>query len=105
MQLQFPFFHQQGLSSEPPRRRPEAPREAIAFVRVPRARRYILRVQPDGTLRVTVPRGGSRREAQEFVDRQRRWIERERQRVSAQHGPREWRDGGGLLARGVQVGI
>ena len=39
------------------------------------------RVQPDGTLRCTVPRGGSRREAEEFVARQRRWIERERKRV------------------------
>jgi predicted metal-dependent hydrolase len=99
MQLQFPF--------EPSHKPIGGARthDAIAFVRVPRARRYILRVQPDGTLRVTVPRGGSKREAQDFVDRQRRWIERERQRVRAQHGPREWRDGSELLLRGMRVRI
>ena len=74
-------------------------------MRVPRARRYILRVQPDGTLRCTVPRGGSRREAEEFVARQRRWIERERKRVKAHHGPREWRDGSALPLRGAPVRI
>src|SRR5262245_32459819 len=107
MQLQFPFFRQPEAEVDPPRRHPDAGRtqEPIAFVRVPRARRYILRVQPDGTLRVTVPRGGSRREAQEFVDRQRRWIDRERQRVRAQHGPREWRDGTEVLLRGRAVRI
>ena len=107
MQLQFPFFRQQEHEVERSRGRQEGTRahEAIAFVRVPRARRYILRVQPDGTLRVTVPRGGSRREAQEFVDRQGRWIERERQRIRSQHGTREWRDGTEILLRGAAVRI
>ena len=107
MQLQFPFFRQPEAEIEPSRRHADGnhAHEAIAFVRVPRARRYILRVQPDGTLRVTVPRGGSRREAEEFVARQRRWIERERKRVKAHHGPREWRDGSELLLRGAPVRI
>ena len=107
MQLQFPFFRQPEAEVEPPRRSSDGGgvQDPISFVRVPRARRYILRVQPDGSLRVTVPRGGSRREAQEFVERQRRWIERERQRVRAQHGPREWREGTELLLRGTAVRI
>jgi predicted metal-dependent hydrolase len=107
MQLQFPFFRQPDGGLEPSRQNADGARthEAIAFVRVPRARRYILRVQPDGTLRVTVPRGGSRREAQEFVDRQRRWIDRERQRVRVQHGPREWHEGSELLLRGTAVRV
>jgi predicted metal-dependent hydrolase len=50
-------------------------------VRHPRARRYVIRVQPDGTVRVTVPRGGSKRQAQDFADEQRPWIERQRRRV------------------------
>src|SRR5438045_1931827 len=66
---------------------------AIEFVRTPRARRYILRIRPDGSLRVTVPRWGSKREARDFVARQERWIARERQRVLQEHGSREWRDG------------
>jgi predicted metal-dependent hydrolase len=82
--------------------RPDNP---IEFVRVNRARRYILRVCPDGTLRVTVPRGGSRREAQQFVEKQRRWIERERQRVRNESGPRMWRDGSEILLRGCLVRI
>ena len=49
------------------------PRGAI-FIRHRRARRYILRVLDDGTLRVTLPRGGSKREAQAFVDRSAPWI-------------------------------
>jgi hypothetical protein len=49
-----------------------------------RARRYILRVRPDGILRVTIPRGGSRAEARAFVVSQAGWIEAERARVREQ---------------------
>src|SRR5437763_15983619 len=54
------------------------------FVRHPRARHYIVRVRDDGTVRVTIPRGGSRREARKFADRQHGWIENERRRVEAE---------------------
>jgi predicted metal-dependent hydrolase len=47
------------------------------------ARRYVMRVRPDGDLRVTVPRGGSRREAEAFVERHRAWAERQRSRLIA----------------------
>jgi predicted metal-dependent hydrolase len=49
-----------------------------------RARRYILRVRPDGTLRVTIPRGGSRREAIAFLGRHLAWVTKERERVREQ---------------------
>ena len=52
------------------------------FARHPRARRYIIHVQDDGSLRVTVPRWGSRREATEFVERERSWIEKQRERLA-----------------------
>jgi predicted metal-dependent hydrolase len=77
----------------------------IEFVRVRRARRYILRIRPDGTLRVTVPRGGSRREAEQFVRKHQRWIRRERDRVRVEHAPREWADGSEILLRGEPVRI
>jgi predicted metal-dependent hydrolase len=48
------------------------------FIRHPRARRYVLRVRPDGSLRVTLPRWGSRRHAELFVEQQRSWIERQK---------------------------
>jgi predicted metal-dependent hydrolase len=77
----------------------------IEFVRVRRARRYILRVRPDGTLRVTVPRGGSRREAEQFVHKHQRWIRRERDRVRTEHAPAHWTDGSEILLRGALVRI
>ena len=57
--------------------------EAVQFVRHPRARRYVIRVRDDGTVRVTIPRGGSKREAEDFARRQQHWIEKERARVAA----------------------
>ncbi len=61
---------------------------ALVFVRHPRARRYILRVADDGTVRVTIPRRGSRREAFAFAERERRWIEDERRRVEEERSRR-----------------
>jgi predicted metal-dependent hydrolase len=78
-----------------------APEPAVEFVRVRRARRYILRVRPDGTLRITVPRGGSRAEGERFAARHRQWIERERQRVRVEHAPALWDHGTTILFRGV----
>jgi predicted metal-dependent hydrolase len=107
VQLHLPF-----ASVPEPKPIPELQRQPIPqpfsvsevhFVRVRRARRYILRVQPDGSLRVTVPRGGSRREAEAFVRENRRWIEGERRRVSVQHAPPEWSDGTEIMFRGHLV--
>ncbi|MSO46348.1 MAG: M48 family peptidase [Acidobacteria bacterium] len=46
-----------------------------------RARRYLLRVDGDGRVRVTIPRGGSRREAAAFGLRHLDWIARQRARI------------------------
>jgi predicted metal-dependent hydrolase len=54
----------------------------LEFVRHKRARRYVLRIAEDGHVRVTIPRGGSRREAEAFAARNREWIERQRARLS-----------------------
>jgi predicted metal-dependent hydrolase len=59
----------------------------LEFVRHPRARRYVIRVRPDGTVRVTVPRWGSKREAEVFALQQRNWIERQRRRVAEREQP------------------
>jgi predicted metal-dependent hydrolase len=55
------------------------------FVRHRWARRYILRVLDDGTLRVTLPRWGSKREALAFVEQSQPWVDR--QRASRPVGP------------------
>jgi len=54
--------------------RPPNPEPPFVFARHPRARRYVIRVADDGTIRVTIPRWGSKREATAFVERERRWI-------------------------------
>ena len=53
----------------------------LLMVRNPRARRYLLRLGPDGTARVTIPRGGSAQVARQFVERHAAWLEREWQRL------------------------
>ncbi|HTM04971.1 MAG TPA: SprT family zinc-dependent metalloprotease [Vicinamibacterales bacterium] len=63
---------------------PAAPGSSLApvyFVRHRRARRYLLRVEPDGRLRVTIPRGGSKREAEAFAARNREWVSAQRANV------------------------
>jgi hypothetical protein len=53
------------------------------FVRHRRARRYLLRVDDDGRVRITIPRGGSRRGADAFLHRHTGWIARQRTRLEA----------------------
>jgi predicted metal-dependent hydrolase len=57
------------------------------FVRHRRARRYILRVDPDGRVRVTIPRGGSRRDAEAFADRNSQWVHGQLSRLRAAPPP------------------
>jgi predicted metal-dependent hydrolase len=90
VQLDLPFLR----ASE------SAPQPDVHFVRVKRARKYILRVRPDGSLRVTVPRGGSRREAEAFLERHRAWVAAERLRVAERHAPVQWRVGDAILLHG-----
>jgi predicted metal-dependent hydrolase len=92
VQLELPF-----LRSPPP------PELKLLFVRVRRARKYILRVRSDGTVRVTIPRGGSRQEAERFVSTHRQWVEQEHLRVAAQHAPLEWHAGDTITLRGEPV--
>jgi predicted metal-dependent hydrolase len=53
----------------------------VEFIRHPRARRYVVRVRPDGSVRVTMPRWGSRRDAEAFAREQRHWIDKQLLRV------------------------
>jgi hypothetical protein len=54
---------------------------SFVFVRHPRARRYLIRVADDGTVRVTIPRWGSKREAAAFAETERAWIEKQQRRA------------------------
>jgi hypothetical protein len=59
----------------------------IHFVRMRRARRYVMRVRPDGDVRVTIPRGGSKAEALRFADRHLEWARRQRSHLLAARRP------------------
>jgi hypothetical protein len=96
-------------------RRPRASGEFLAvggrqiplvLVRNPRARRYVLRVRPDGSARVTVPRGGSEREARRFVERNSAWLEQQSQKVAERASERKrWAAGTEFYFRGELVKI
>ena len=73
----------------------------VRVVRHPRARRYLLRLDSDGTARLVIPRRGSRREAWQFLDRSEAWILRRfRDWQSRQTAKQPWRDGKAFLFRG-----
>jgi predicted metal-dependent hydrolase len=73
----------------------------LQLVRHPRARRYLLRLLPDGTARVTIPRGGSAREACQFAGRQTGWLATQLERLrTTPRLPTEWVAGGTILFRG-----
>jgi predicted metal-dependent hydrolase len=75
----------------------------VEFVRHRRARHYIMRVAPDGHLRVTVPWQGSRGEALRFVDERHAWIARERTKRLVSAATRgAWKAGTPVLFHGIE---
>jgi predicted metal-dependent hydrolase len=87
------------LSAPPPEPVAPAPADTVHFVRRRGTRRYILRVMTDGSLRVTLPWWGSKREARAFVASQADWIARQRTR-RAEAPERRWRPGDVVLVDG-----
>jgi predicted metal-dependent hydrolase len=100
VQLDLPFLRSGSLPAPEPPPAAQAARPLVHFIRMRRARKYILRVRPDGSLRVTIPRGGSRRDAEAFLEKHRAWAETERHRVAVQHAPAEWLAGHTILLAG-----
>ena len=104
--MQFDFFH---------KRQPETRTDSIvvgerqvplAFVINHRARRYILRVRPDGTARVTIPRGGSVSMGRQFAEKNVDWLQRQMQRVAARPiGKIAWNVGSEIFFRGEMAKI
>ena len=106
MQLRLPW-----LTREPAPRRPPPARQLIVsgeavpleVVRHRRARRYVVRVTDDGSVRLTVPRGASIAAGMRFAERQVAWVERERHRQRERARP--WRHGHALWVRGEIVNL
>ena len=77
-------------TADPVAAHPAPPSPVLVFVRHPRARRYVIRVTDEGTVRVTVPRWGSRRAAAAFAAEQHAWIEKQmRARAERERRARE----------------
>lgn len=76
----------------------------IQFARNRRARHYIIRVQPDGSVRATVPRVGSITEARSFAERNLDWILKQiQERHEILSPPAAWQHGTEILYRGEKV--
>jgi hypothetical protein len=76
----------------------------VRIIRHPRARRYLLRLQPDGLARLVIPRRGSRTEGLRFLERNTAWLlERFRQWRARVDVRRAWVHGTEFLFRGEQV--
>lgn len=72
----------------------------------PRSKRYILRLKPDGTARVTIPRRGSLRAGREFAERNINWLEQQLQRLATRPVRNTARRvGSDILFRGETVKI
>lgn len=78
----------------------------LLFVRNRRARRYVLRLRPDGTARVTVPRGGSDATALQFAEKNAGWLRQQLQRAAARPaGKAAWPVGAEIFYRGEKVTV
>jgi len=102
VQLKLPW-----LDSHKPRARQltiEGQQVPVTVTRHRLARRYVVRLAPDGEgLRLTVPRGASLAGGLAFAARQSAWITRELDRQRERHAP--WKTGSHTWFRGEQVPI
>ena len=78
----------------------------LAMIRNHRARRYLLKLCPDGSVRLTIPRRGSIIEGRRFAERNTDWLARQLEKLSANPvKPRQWLIGTGIFFRGELVRI
>ena len=111
LQLSFNFLARQFDRFKPVepvarRDRPLAWKHGIKVhvVRRPRARRYLLGLQPDGTARLVIPRRGTEAEALRFLERSEAWLlRRVAQWRTRSHARQEWGDGSRFLFRGEEA--
>ena len=91
----------------PLRREPDAikPVRLVKLVRHPRARRYVLRLNDQADVIVTVPRWGSAKEARAFAEKHVVWIACERLRRASVAAERSWTAGSEIWLRGERVPI
>lgn len=78
----------------------------LVVVRHPRARRYLLRLLPNGSARVTIPRHGSILEGRRFAEKQTGWLEQQLRRLTNRLvGQQDWQIGSAILFYGETIKI
>lgn len=76
----------------------------LRIVRSDRARRYLLRLTPDGAARLTIPRRGSVAEGRQFAARHTDWLARQLTKLAARPVERtDWQLGTEIYFRGERV--
>jgi predicted metal-dependent hydrolase len=76
----------------------------VHVVRPARLKRYLLKLQGDGSARLAIPRRGSRAEAMRFLERSEAWLRKRHEQWLAQAARRQpWRDGATFLYRGMEA--
>jgi len=76
----------------------------VHLVRPSRARRYLLRLQTDGTVRLAIPRRGSRAEGIRFLERSETWLLKQSTQWHKRNAAkRPWTDATRFLFRGEEV--
>jgi len=77
---------------------------SVYVVRPPRLKRYLLKLQGDGSARLAIPRRGSRAEALRFLERSEAWLLKRHGQWRAQSAARQpWRDGATFLFLGNET--
>ena len=115
LQLSFNFLQRQLNRLAPVRERKHSDQPlawkhgiTVHIVRRPRARRYLLSLQPDGSARLVIPRRGTEAEALGFLERSEDWLLRRREQWRQKAKARQpWQNGSCFLYRGenVELGI
>jgi len=78
----------------------------LALIHNHRARRYLLRLRPDGSVRLTIPRRGSETEGRRFAGKNVEWIARQLDKLAARPARLDqWLIGTEILFRGELVKI
>jgi predicted metal-dependent hydrolase len=78
----------------------------VLYQRNERAKRYRLYLDRHGRPRVTIPRRGNRRDAEQFLQQHSAWLRERLRRFAAQPGRRSpWRHGTEILLRGTPTAL
>ena len=104
MQLRLPWPERRAQADPKPLQLTISGRNVpVTIARHRIARRYVVRVSPDGGVRLTVPRGASIAGGLSFATRQSSWIERQLVRVRLRDAA--WRTGTEVLFRGEKTAL